>query len=104
MMFFEPELKPSRFVIRYAVGQHEREAVVLANGHSLEEHVDRVEVLMDPVTRATLTPTPFATCPCSQGARWLSGSTPSSPLKPWKFENTLRQSPAVNRPCGLVSR
>ncbi|GAA5070749.1 hypothetical protein [Streptomyces similanensis] len=67
MMFFDPELKPAQFVIRYAVGQHERQAVVLANGHSLEEHVDRVEALMDPAAHTVLTRTPFATWPLAAG-------------------------------------
>ncbi|MEU7149196.1 hypothetical protein AB0B15_14340 [Streptomyces sp. NPDC045456] len=54
-MFYDPEGEPTQLVIRYAVGQQEREAVVLTNGHTLEEHVQRLEALMEQAAIAETT-------------------------------------------------
>ncbi|MGW0573035.1 hypothetical protein [Streptomyces tauricus] len=54
MQFYDSEFKPERIIVRYAIGDQEREVLVRANGRSLEEHVDRLEALTEsPVARAT---------------------------------------------------
>lgn len=46
-MFYDPQFQSTQLVIRYAIGQQEREAVVLAKGHTLEHHVGRLESLIE---------------------------------------------------------
>lgn len=61
--FYDPEFAPSQIVVRYAIGDQEREVVVLTNGHSLEEHSNRLEAL-------TESPTPgvtYVTWPIASG-------------------------------------
>ncbi|MFJ1840020.1 hypothetical protein ACIOJ9_39975 [Streptomyces sp. NPDC088175] len=45
MTFYDHTLTARRLAIRYAVGGQQHCATVLASGHSLEEHVDRLEAL-----------------------------------------------------------
>ncbi|MFF2902830.1 hypothetical protein [Streptomyces sp. NPDC057966] len=56
-MFYDPKLKTETLVIHYAIGGQEREASVLATGHSLEEHIGRLEALsespLDSITYVT---------------------------------------------------
>ncbi|MVO90205.1 hypothetical protein GPA10_37000 [Streptomyces sp. p1417] len=52
-------MKPPQFVIRYAVGLQEREAVVVANGHSLADYVDRLEEAMEQALTTEPPSTPF---------------------------------------------
>lgn len=44
-MFYDPEFTPPKLVVRYVVGGREREALVLTNGRSLEDHVQRLTYL-----------------------------------------------------------
>ncbi|MFC8008466.1 hypothetical protein ACFUCH_35470 [Streptomyces olivaceus] len=62
-MFYDPEFAPPQMIIRYVIGMQEREALVLTKGHSLEDHVERVESLTEsPISAAT-----YATWPLAQG-------------------------------------
>lgn len=67
-MFYDPEFEPTQLVIRYAIGQQEREAVVLTNGHSLEDHVKRLESLMESAAITESTAATFVTWPLAAGA------------------------------------
>ncbi|MFE7113960.1 hypothetical protein ACFU99_00835 [Streptomyces sp. NPDC057654] len=70
MMFFDPEFVPTKLVVRYVIGQQEREALVLANGHSLKEHVDRLEAIMETNNHFDEDTTPadsFVTWPLAAG-------------------------------------
>jgi hypothetical protein len=49
-LFFDHKFVPQQIIVRYAVGGQEREAVVLANGRSLEDHVERLEALTESPT------------------------------------------------------
>ncbi|WP_369377550.1 hypothetical protein [Streptomyces sp. cg36] len=66
-MFYDPEFESTRLIIRYVVGQQEREAVVLANGHSLEKHVNRLEALMESAALTESVATTFVTWPLASG-------------------------------------
>ncbi|MFG2148649.1 hypothetical protein ACGFRG_31305 [Streptomyces sp. NPDC048696] len=66
-MFYDPEFESTRLVIRYVVGQQEREAVVLANGHSLEKHVKRLEALMESAAITESVAMTFVTWPLVSG-------------------------------------
>lgn len=60
-MFHEPEFAPPQMTIRYVIGTQEREALVLTKGHSLEEHIERVESLTEsPISAATYVTWPLA--------------------------------------------
>ncbi|MEU2514732.1 hypothetical protein [Streptomyces syringium] len=60
-MFYDPDFVPPQMIVRYAIGAQEREAVVLTNGHSLEEHTGRLESLTEsPVPSVTYVTWPLA--------------------------------------------
>ncbi|MEU2578749.1 hypothetical protein ACIP3B_36245 [Streptomyces anulatus] len=44
-MYYDPDCTTKTLLIRYAIGGQEREALVLANGFSVKDHVDRVQTL-----------------------------------------------------------
>ncbi|EST17887.1 hypothetical protein M877_39965 (plasmid) [Streptomyces niveus NCIMB 11891] len=46
--FYDFEQVVPELIVRYAIGGQEREAHVLANGHTLEAHTERLESLAEP--------------------------------------------------------
>lgn len=46
-MFYDPEFESTQMIVRYAIGGQEREVAVLTNGHTFEEHVQRLETLTE---------------------------------------------------------
>ncbi|EST17865.1 hypothetical protein [Streptomyces niveus] len=58
--FYNSDLKPSQIIVRYAVGGQEREALVLANGRTIEDHTARLESMDDPPAGLTYVPWPLA--------------------------------------------
>lgn len=50
-MYYDPDCTTKTLIIRYAVGGQDREALVLANGFSVEDHVQRVQTLNEGTVR-----------------------------------------------------
>ncbi|MFD7416865.1 hypothetical protein ACFW9S_38105 [Streptomyces anulatus] len=46
-MYYNPDLATDTLIVRYAIGSQEREAVVRSNGHSLKDHVERLQGLRE---------------------------------------------------------